>query len=474
MDVPLSNMDLLSQLNSVNGFKGVFSYDLLPNLKDGNFCVVNTDNVIPNYDPPEGGHHWLTVCSEKDRILIFDSFGRNLSQMEVDYTEPHFERYFRDAYPDRKLYSNIQVLQNRSTAVCGHYAILVGKLFSSHGIDDTLNILRHHFSQDTLWNDRKIVNGYDVITMGGDWTGKLADEMHKQRRVHFPRRSVIVHDIDNIWSADLVDMQIFSKYNKNFKFLLTVIDLFSRYAWIVPLKNKTGASVRDAFQHITETSSRSPRKLWVDEGKEFYNSIVKKWVVDMDIHMYSTHNEGKAVVVERFNRTMKSRMWRHFTASSTNVYINVLPKLLEDYNNAKHRSIGMTPTEASDPENGRFIQQKSTSGLRGIIPRFRIGDEVRIAISKRHFEKGYTPNWTEEVFIVHEILPTAPITYRIRDLMNEHIQGSFYAQQLQKALQTKFRIDKVLRKHRGQALVKWKGYSDKFNSWVPSKDLESL
>ena len=171
----------------------------------------------------------------------------------------------------------------------------------------------------------------------------------------------------------------------------------------------------------------------MDEGKEFYNSIMKKWLVDMDIHMYSTHNEGKAVVVERFNRTMKSRMWRHFAASSTNIYINVLPQLLEDYNNAKHQSIGMTPTEASDPENGRFIQQKSTSGLRGTIPRFRIGDEVRIAISKRHFEKGYTPNWTEEVFIVHEILPTAPITYRIRDLMNEHIQGSFYAQQLQKS-----------------------------------------
>ena len=125
--------------------------------------------------------------------------------------------------------------------------------------------------------------------------------------------------------------------------------------------NKFRGLDEHAFQHITETSSRSPRKLWVDEGKEFYNSIMKKWLVDMDIHMYSTHNEGKAVVVKRFHRTMKSRMWRHFTASSTNVYINVLPQLLEDYNNAKHRSIGMTPTEASDPENGRFIQQKSTS-----------------------------------------------------------------------------------------------------------------
>ena len=107
-------------------------------------------------------------------------------------------------------------------------------------------------------------------------------------------------------------------------------------------------------------------------------------------------------------------------------------------------------------------------------PKFRIGDQVRIAKLKRHFEKGYTPNWTEEVFVIDQILPTQPATYKIRDLADEPIVGSFYEQQLQKTAQTMFRIEKVLRKRKGQALVKWKGYPDKFNSWVPLEDLERL
>ena len=313
-------------------------------------------------------------------------------------------------------------------------------------------------------NDRRMV--------GGAAFDRLADEMHRQRRVHFPRRAVLVHGIDDIWSADLVDMQAFAKYNKRFKFMLTVIDLFSRYAWAVPLKDKTGASVRDAFQRIVRTSKRKPGKLWVDEGKEFYNNAMKKWLSDNDIAMYSTHNEGKAVVIERFNRTLKSRMWRHFTANSTNVYVDVLPKLLSQYNNSKHRSIGMTPTQASQRKNERLVFKDLKTP--GKPPRFQVGDEVRITVSKRHFEKGYTPNWTEEVFVVDKILSTTPVTYRIRDLMKEPIVGSFYEQQLQKAVQSKFRVEKVLRKRRGQSLVKWKGYPDKFNSWISNTQLEKL
>ena len=439
-----------------------------PPLNDGEFCVANTDNATAYaYDPPEGGHHWVTVCREGNDVLVFDSFGRTLRQMEVDYTEPGLEQYFTLAYPDCTLYTNTQVLQNTSTAVCGHYAILAGRLFSALGIDGMLATLRESFTDDTLNNDRRMIGGGDF--------DRLADELHRQRRVHFPTRRVIVHGIDDIWSADLVDMQAFAKFNKGNKYMLTVIDLFSRYAWAVPLKDKTGAVVRDAFQHIVRTSGRQPRKLWVDEGKEFYNRTVKKWLSDRDITMYSTHNEGKAVVIERFNRTLKSRMWRHFTATSKNVYIHVLPKLLSQYNNAKHRSIGMTPTEASQKKNeGLVPTAKDQPTRKRTPPRFKKGDQVRITVSKRHFEKGYTPNWTEEVFVVHEVLPTDPVTYRIRDLMDEPIVGSFYHQQLQKAMQTKFRIEKVLRKRRGQALVKWKGYPAKFNSWVSTRELERL
>ena len=254
--------------------------------------------------------------------------------------------------------------------------------------------------------------------------------------------------------------------------MLTVIDLFSRFAWAVPLKDKTGPAVRDAFQHIVRTSGRKPEKLWVDEGKEFYNRSLKKWLADHDIEMYSTHNEGKAVVIERFNRTLKSRMWRHFTAQSKHVYIDALPKLLSQYNNTVHRSIGMNPTEASQNAREPFVQRPSVHVAPR--PKFEVADQVRVTVNKRHFERGYTPNWTEEVFVVHDVQRTTPVTYRVHDLMDEPIDGTFYEQQLQKTSQTKFRIDKVLRKRRGQALVKWKGYPDKFNSWVPVHDLEKL
>ena len=135
----------------------------------------------------------------------------------------------------------------------------------------------------------------------------------------------------------------------------------------------------------------------------------------------------------------------------------------------------MTPHDASQKENEekvrRNLQGKARKRTR---PKFRIGDQVRIAKLKRHFEKGYTPNWTEEVFVIDQILPTQPVTYKIRDLADEPIVGSFYEQQLQKTTQTTFRIEKVLRKRKGQALVKWKGYPEKFNSWVPLEDLERL
>ena len=307
----------------MRGFVGVYSYDLLPRLGDGYFCIVNTDNVMPLYDPPEGGHHWLTVCREGNRILIFDSFGRTLQRMEQDYTEPHLERYFKEAYPHCELCTNTQVLQHTSTAVCVRYAILVGELFSSQGIDRTLTALQHTFTNDTLNNDRTITMGGGGGGGGGsdvEWTDKLAYEMYRQRRVHFPRRRVVVHGLDDIWSADLVDMQSFSKYNKGVRFLLTVIDLFSRYAWVIPLKDKTGAVMRDAFQSILHASGRKPKKLWVDEGKEFYNRVLERSLRGNNIDIYSTHNEGKAVGVERFNRTMKTRMWGYFTDNSTNKY----------------------------------------------------------------------------------------------------------------------------------------------------------
>lgn len=306
----------------------------------------------------------------------------------------------------------------------------------------------------------------------------LAKELHKQKRTNFSRRQVRSAGIDKIWSADLVDMFSFSKSNDGTKFILTVIDIFTKFAWAIPLPNKQGKTVTEAFDKIIRDSGRKPEHLWVDKGAEFYNRTLKLWLTKNEIEMYSTSNAGKAVVIERFNRTLKSWMWKYFTSHSTNKYIDVLDKLLHAYNNRIHRTIKMTPHEASEKKNEQLAydntyQARAPSDR---FSKFQIGDRVRAVKLKRRFEKGYTPNWTEEVFEIDNVLPTKPLTYVIRDLAGNRINGSYYEQELQHTSQDVFRIENVIRKDnkKKQALVKWKGYSEKFNSWVPFEDLEKL
>ena len=273
-------------------------------------------------------------------------------------------------------------------------------------------------------------------------------------------------------------MQQFSKWNKGYRYLLMVIDVFSKYGWIVPLKDKKGESVTKAFSEIFK-EGRKPQYLWVDKGKEFYNKHLKDLLEKYKIQIYSTENEEKSSVVERWNRTIKTKMWKQFTVQGNTQYLDMLPKILKQYNNTKHSSIKMTPVEASKKKNEGTVYFNLYGDMKMLIqkPKFIIGDKVRISKYKRKtFDKGYTPNWTEEVFTVDKIQYTNPITYKLKDLNHEEIQGSFYEQELLRAKQDVFRIDKVIRRDykKKQALVKWKGYSDEFNTWVPMKDLKEI
>ena len=313
--------------------------------------------------------------------------------------------------------------------------------------------------------------------MSSDWSQQLAEELHKPITRNFRKRRVISKGIGKIWAADLVEMQKYSKWNKGVKYLLTVIDVFSKYGWIVPLKDKKTESVSSAFDTIFKKSKRKPDKLWNDKGSEFISKHFKDFLKKNNIKLYHTENEEKSSIVERWNRTMKNRMWKMFSANNNTVYWDKLKDLVDDYNNTKNSSIKMTPTEASKKEN----EKKVFTNLYGELiylkpkkPKFSIGDKVRISKYKRRvFDKGYTPNWTEEVFVVDKVMLTKPITYHIADLLGEEIEGSFYEKELQKAKQQTFRIEKVVRRDnkKKKALVKWKGYSDKFNSWVSFKDL---
>ena len=240
--------------------------------------------------------------------------------------------------------------------------------------------------------------------------------------------------------VDLADMSLISKFSKGIKYLLCVIDLFSRYSWVIPVKNKKGESIVERFQSILK-NSRKPNKIWVDHGSEFYNNKCKSFLKRNDIEMYSTHNEGKSVVAERFIKTLKNKIYKHMTYIGKNVCIDVLDDIVDKYNNTVHGSTKMKPKDVTDDS---FVEYSEETNKKS--PKFKVGDNVRISKYKNIFAKGYTPNWSEEVFVVNKVQNTVPWTYLINDLNGEEIKASFYEKELQKTDQEEFRIEKVIKK----------------------------
>ena len=309
--------------------------------------------------------------------------------------------------------------------------------------------------------------------MSGDWVQQLAEELYKPIRRKLAKRRVFAKGVDEIWAADLVEMQRFSDWNKGIKYLLMVIDVFSKFGWIEPLQNKKGETVASAFEKIFK-SGRKPRLLWTDKGKEFYDKNVKQLLSTKNITLYSTENEEKSSVIERWNHTIKENMWKMFSANNNTVYYDKIDDLLKNYNNSFHRSVKLSPTEASKIKNSKRVFANLYPDE---IYKFRIGDRVRISKFKpKLFDKGFTPNWTEEIFVIDGMLSIKPVTYRLVDLQGEAVTGSFYEQELQRSSQEIFRIEKVILRDnkRKLALVKWRGYPDKFNSWVPMSELNKL
>ena len=296
---------------------------------------------------------------------------------------------------------------------------------------------------------------------------QLAEELHKPIIRKFEKRKVHAAFKDNIRGTDLADMQLLSKYNKGIRFLLCVVDIFSKYAWVVPLKDKKGISIVKAFQSILKQSNRKPNKIWVDKGSEFYNAYFNKWLQDNDIVMYSTHNEGKSVVAERFIRTLKSKIYKYMTSISKNVYINKVDDIVNEYNNTYHTIIKMKPI---DVKNNTYINTSKIINYKD--PKFKVGDRVRISKYKNIFAKGYMPNWSEEVFVIKKVKNTVPWTYVINDLNGEEIIGTFYEKELQKSNQEEFRIEKVIKRKGHKIYVKWKGYNNSFNSWIDKASLD--
>ena len=239
-----------------------------------------------------------------------------------------------------------------------------------------------------------------------------------------------MNEIDDQWQADLVDMRHYK--DQGYQYILTVIDVFSKYAWAIPIKRKTGDEISRLFEILFK--ERKPKKLHTDKGLEFINRSTKLLFKEQDVHWFATENETKAQVVERFNRTLKNRMWKMFTRLQSNKWVRILPDVVYNYNSTKHRSIGMTPVEGSKKENEASVYRKLFPKNSEPIkkPKFNVGDVVRITVKRGDFRKGYRPTFTKELFTIVEILKTDPITYKITALDGEEIQGSFYEEEMVK------------------------------------------
>ena len=324
---------------------------------------------------------------------------------------------------------------------------------------------------------REILNFLTERTTGAGilWTNNIANELHKPVRKKFLKRFVFVRNVDDVWGADLVELQSLSKKNSGFRYILMVIDIFSKYGWSIPLKTKTGKEVASALRTIFK--KEKPAKLWVDKGREIYNKDVSELLKKNNIEIYSTNNDEKCSVVERWNRTIKTQLWRYFSTNGTQKYTDILQPLMDKYNSTKHRSIGMTPVDARKSSNRQQVFKNlyfKKVQTRNKQPKYKVDDKVRISVKKNIFEKGFTVNWSDKIYTIIEVLKTLPPTYKIKD-DREEIKGTFYEQELQKTSENTFRIEKVLRwkKQDGKrvARVKWVGYDSSYNSWVPESEI---
>jgi len=296
----------------------------------------------------------------------------------------------------------------------------------------------------------------------------IANELHRPARKIFPRRSVVTRFIDDLWQADLMDMQSHSKKNYGFKYILVVIDTYSKYVWVEPLKNKTGEECTKGMFNILKKAN--PKLLQTDNGTEFYNTKFQDLMKKYKIRHYSSYSVIKCSIGERVIQTLKNKIYKHFTATGTWTWYNTISKIIQNYNNTKHRTINCTPSEARMNTNKIKLNKHINSET--YKPKFKINDKVRISKYKHIFSKGYTPNWTTEIFTVSKVLQTNPVTYQLKDGSNNIILGGFYEQEIKLTdFPDTFLVERVIKKVGDKMLVKWLGFDSNQNSWIRSTDI---
>ena len=303
--------------------------------------------------------------------------------------------------------------------------------------------------------------------------------LHKSPRKPALYRRIYTKGINYLYQSDLVDLSSLQGDNDGYKWIITIIDTFSKKAWAFKMKNKSAESIVEVMKPFFD--SNKPQKIQFDKGSEFYNRSFLQLLKKHKIKHYSVYSEQKAAIVERFNRTLKTRMFKYFTSRGSHRWVDILQHLIDGYNSTKHRSTKFVPNDVS-PANEHIVRRNLFPSFIKLKKHstavFKVGDTVRVTRKKGVFEKGYEMSWTWEVFKVREVKNTYPVTYGLSDYKGEEIQGSFYKSELQLVDKSDGIWPSIIlktRKRRGQTeyFVKFLGYPNEANTWITHQDLFS-
>ena len=339
---------------------------------------------------------------------------------------------------------------------------------------------------DDKWLDCfKVKTPYDALAysviktkrklgLGNNFTMEdLSNELNKPTINKFERQKIIINHINEIHSTDLVDMTQYSKMNKGYKYIFTNIDVFSKIAYAFALKSKKIQDIKPCFQKIFKNNK--PKYIWSDKEPAFLSKEMQQFFKDNNVKIYHTNSHLKAVVIERFNRSLRELVMKEFTKNNNTIWYNILPKLIKIYDNRYHSTIKMKPIEVNK-SNEKYIKENIyTYNKTSKNSKFKINDLVRISLRQRPIFDKPSSNikWSEELFKIHSINKSNVITYKIKDLNDNIIEGIFYEKELQKTKNTSqlYIIEKIIRKNKNKYLVKWRGYSNDFNSWIDKNDM---
>lgn len=257
--------------------------------------------------------------------------------------------------------------------------------------------------------------------------------LHKPRRIHFRRNKYSLTNIGDFWQADLMDVQGLSRKNKGYKYILAVIDCFSKFGWCIPIKKKQPTEIIRGFEVILSKCSYRPRSLHTDKGREFVNKPFQDFLKHNEIEFYKASDPStKAAICERYIRTIKSLIYRYFTYTGTTKYCDILESLVTLYNNRWHRGIGMAPADVNETNILQVWLNLNKGNDKKKKALLKCGDFVRLAKPKEVFDKAYKPVWTNEVFSIKKVIQHTQPVYRIQDLGCNDISGVFYEPELQK------------------------------------------